>query len=127
MTFLETEEIQRIGDAIGLKGRFLVDWGTDDIINTLCPQPEFETVEVKLYTVLGSCLVYATREEAEKRVCQPVIELTGTYQREIKPKAKHREEIHLQSGTLQWDDGTLMTGRHRPCPCDAKFYAEWED
>jgi hypothetical protein len=26
------DEIQRIGDTIGLKGKFLIEWGTDDII-----------------------------------------------------------------------------------------------
>jgi len=32
MSLLFQDEIQEIGDAIGLEGKFLVDWGTDNII-----------------------------------------------------------------------------------------------
>lgn len=46
------DNIQHIGDVIGLKGQFLIDWGTDDIVaaykalhDELYPPPETETVE----------------------------------------------------------------------------------
>ena len=32
--------IQEIGDVMGLKGRFLIDWGTDDLIKTFKEQTE---------------------------------------------------------------------------------------
>lgn len=43
MSLLYEAEIQRVGDAIGLKGKFLVDWGTDSIIEAFTSY-ELETV-----------------------------------------------------------------------------------
>ena len=126
MTFLETEEIQRIGDAIGLKGRFLVDWGTDDIINTLCPKPEFETAEVKRWACVRDDKIIDTARD--KRKLQEIyrregdffIELTGTYHREVKPKVKHREQVFGFEGHFAGGSTFKFSGKY-------KIFAEWEE
>ena len=43
MNYLNADEIQKIGEALGLKGKFMVEWGTDHIFDILCPDPIAQT------------------------------------------------------------------------------------
>jgi len=122
-----SDEIQRIGDAIGLKGRFKIDWGTDDIINIAAPEPEppqTETVEVKRYLHLhddGSTR-YITDNQNIGISSDIIVELTGSYQKPIKPKVKRREEVEIIHGGLKLSDELSKMSLHK-----VKFFAEWVD
>ncbi len=121
------EEIQRIGDVIGLIGKFLVDWGCDDIIRAAGydPRPpKTETVTVERWAVMapsGYCEdTFACFDTAqmclENIFGGAIIKLTGSYEVPVKPKVKHREAF------LHCDFSTNINDY----PPGAKFFAEWE-
>jgi hypothetical protein len=65
-----SEEMQRIGDAIGLQGKFLVNWGTQNIIDAFNEQKSLiaKAQEIlKLYYEYGDISAISTRirEEVE--------------------------------------------------------------
>jgi len=147
MTFLTAEEVQRIGNAIGLKGKFLCDWGTDHIFDILDPPPEIEEVDAHLWVVVdsntGRIWNTGTKEDMEI-ACSPdptnqlkIIKLTGTFTRPVPAKVKRkmvannvnwsREDNNsvpcgdiddLQSDIIYWHD---LPGKH------GKLTFEWQE
>ena len=81
------KEITAIGNAIGLEGKFMVDFGFDQIMAILKPEPEMEEVEVEQYTVItpnGGCLgTYPTPEAAGKVMHDKfqLVVMRGAYRR----------------------------------------------
>jgi len=100
------DEIQRVGDVLGLKGKFCIDWGFDDIIKAAGfdprSKPQTETVEVKRWVAIsnsdGKETLYEGKPSFVGDARFTCFELTGTYEREVNPKVRHREEIDFPRG-----------------------------
>jgi len=126
MTYLSAEEVQRIGNAIGLKGTFMVEWGIDHILDILDPPPKYETVETEPMWGLANKAtgeltgdLFPTEESAADNIYPNYIpvKLSGTYTRPVPAKVKRRQEVsrsYCASGSNIIPEG-------------AKFYAEWEE
>ena len=109
---------QRISQHICWYDIMANDWEVCDIL---------EDVEIKRYMILGvDDRIYTTREAAENIATitesSSVIELTGVYKQEIKPKKKIREHIGCK---LPYGN-TIQTGGSAPVSCRVDIYAEWE-
>ena len=128
MKYFDSDGVQKIGEYLGLKGAFIKEWGTFDILSIVCPSPQVETVEVKRWMVVettsGKIRGTGTKHDMETNYDLileglTLVELTGTYEREIKPKVKLREEV----GTI----GDGYDADNTPIPQSAKLFAEWEE
>lgn len=98
-----------------------VDFTANDYV-LVGEKPVMETVEVKRWMHIHKNGCIAT----EKPMHNPTdwIELTGTYQREIEPKWKRREEIILHKGsTWSYLGQTCGTAK----PASPKHFIEWEE
>jgi len=126
MKYMETEEVQKIGTAIGLQGNFLINWGVDDIINILCHEPETEIVEVTRYIGIKqdgeTTSVFCTIPETWNTDWK-LVELSGTYEKPVKPKVKRREELTL-SATVE---DNIRYYHSIPDSSSYKIYTEWEE
>lgn len=99
------------------------------------PIPLIETVEVKQYAAVDKhnavhCIqpqqerIVSYIEQMKAEQCLALVELTGTYQRKVKPKLKRREEINIPYGQeWQWLNPNLVEST----PKGVKFFAEWEE
>jgi hypothetical protein len=96
------------------------------------PVEEIETVssEVKLWAIVHSNdgRVYRSGDKEQmERIISPtpgnvfkVVEMTGTYEKRVKPKVKHREEFTIRSMAYTKES-------ERPISNNARFFAEWEE
>lgn len=90
------------------------------IKEALYPKPQMETVEVKRWLNLHTRSVQAS---VPLTLNDDWVELSGTFQREIKPKAKHREEIIVRCGDYQEPNSR----EYRSFTGLEKIYREWEE
>ena len=94
-------------DKIAFEHFLAEDW---QLVNEV---KQYEEVEVVAYYD-PELEIFYKEDVRPQRPC--IIELKGTIKREIKPKVKHREEVHCRHYTSYAD-----------VPFRAKFYAEWEE
>ena len=128
MKYFDSDEVQKIGEALGLKGTFIKDWGTGHILSIVCPSPQVETVEVKQWVVIdtatGTQGTYLKQSIAQACAINAiVVELTGSYEREVKRKVKMRREL----GTFSTGYFAYRSDVNKGIPDDAKLIFEWEE
>lgn len=95
------EQITKIGNALGLEGKFLVGFGFEQIMAIIAPPPEMEDVDVTSWAIIApSGFIETTSINEELQQGQVanenspyygyrVVKLAGTYQR-VKPKPVER-------------------------------------
>jgi hypothetical protein len=93
------DQVTAIGEALGLEGRFLVEYGFEQIMAKLLPPPpEMETVEVERFLlvdkVTGKSAQYATcGDDPYDASTHDVVKLTGHFQRPKPVKVERSVEL----------------------------------
>ncbi|OHD19266.1 MAG: hypothetical protein A2Y38_23755 [Spirochaetes bacterium GWB1_59_5] len=93
--------LTKIGNALGLKGQFLGEFGFDQIMNIITPEPEMETLELTRYFTISEegCIMgtYETEADAEEygAAGTSVVRVSGSYQRVKKQPVEKSVSVRI--------------------------------
>ncbi len=113
------DEITKIGNAIGLEGEFLINFGFDQIMAILAPEPEMETVVVNRWECRTCGHIHLSNPLIDGCSCMSAdyisiatdfISITGTFQRP-KPKPVDRSAKLTLIERRSWRRNTTLCGR----------------
>lgn len=110
------KEITAIGNALGLEGSFLNEFGFSQIMEKICPTPkppEMEEIEVECYATVwpdkSICSLMVQLPEVMEE-SQNLVKLTGTYLRPVPQKVERSVSIdaEIQNGRHGYRAGTIL-------------------